>query len=243
MSAPPAPEAPDRVGNVKRRAWLTALGVVVLVVAALLVNKATAKHANSTPLRASLVAAAHLPDCPVAVGSGTVADGLPAFTFPCLGNGPKVDLAKLRGPLLINIWAGPCTECKVEAPALRSFAAAAKGKVAVLGIVDGAYNGSETWDDALDASRGLGLAYPSVWDANGKFVDYLRVPGIPVSIFINASGAIVHAKIGVVVPGELAQLSAQYLGVTVAGAASSPSSASTSSPPPVMMLSPQPGTT
>ena len=58
----------------------------------------------------------------------------------------------------------------------------------MLGIVDGAYNGSETWDDALDASHGLGLTYPSVWDANGKFVQYLRVPGIPVSIFVDAVG-------------------------------------------------------
>jgi cytochrome c biogenesis protein CcmG, thiol:disulfide interchange protein DsbE len=218
VSAPTAPEAPERAGNIKRRAWLTALGVVVLVVVALLVNRATAKHANSTPLRASLVAAAHLPDCPTATGTGSVTDGLPSYTFPCLGNGPKVDLAKLRGPLLVNIWAGPCTECRVEAPELRSFATAAQGKVAVLGIVDGAYNGSETWDDALDASHGLGLAYPSVWDANGKFVQYLRVPGIPVSIFINASGAITHAKIGVLAPGELAKLSAQYLGVTVTDA-------------------------
>jgi len=201
---------------VKRRAWLTALGVAVLVVAALLVNRATAKHNSSTPLRASLIAAAHLPACPAATGAGTVTDGLPSYTFPCLGNGPKVDLAKLRGPLLINVWAGPCTECKVEAPQLRSFATAAQGKVTVLGIVDGAYNGSETWDDALDAARGLGLAYPSVWDANGKFVQYLRVPGIPVSIFVSASGAITHAKIGVLAQGELAQLAAQYLGVTVA---------------------------
>ena len=216
MSDPAVPQVPEHAGSIRRRAWLTALGVAVLVVAALLVNRATAKHNGSTPLRASLIAAAHLPDCPAATGAGAVTDGLPSYTFPCLGNGPKVDLARLRGPLLINIWAGPCTECKLEAPELRSFATAAQGKVTVLGIVDGAYNGSETWDDALDASRGLGLAYPTVWDASGKFVQYLRVPGIPVSIFVSASGAITHAKIGVLAPGELAQLSAQYLGVTVA---------------------------
>jgi len=215
VSAPAVPEAPERAGSIKRRAWWTALGVGVVVVVAVLVNRATAKHTNSSPLRASLIAAAKLPDCPLAAGTGAVTDGLPSYTFPCLGNGPKVDLAKLRGPLLINVWAGPCTECKVEAPQLRSFATAAQGKVAVLGIVDGAYNGSETWDDALDAARGLGLAYPSVWDAGGKFVQYLRVPGIPVSIFVNAAGSIVHAKIGVLAPGELAHLSAQYLGVAV----------------------------
>ena len=201
--------------GVRRRAWLTAAGIVVLVIAALVFNRATAKHANAEPLRAQLIAAANLPDCPTAAGAGQVADRLPSYTFPRLGNGPKVNLAKLRGPLVLNIWAGPCTECKVEAPQLRAFAAAATGKVAVLGIVDGAYNGSETWDDALDASRGLGLAYPSVWDANGKFVDFLRVPGIPVSLFVKADGSVAHTKVGVVGPGELQQLTQQYLGVTV----------------------------
>jgi len=182
---------------------------------ALLINRATAKHANAGPLRASLVAAAKLPDCPVAAGVGQVSDGLPSFTFPCLGTGPKVDLAKLRGPLLLNVWAGPCTECRVEAPQLRAFAAAAAGKVAVLGVVDGAYNGTETWDDALDASRGLGIAYPSVWDASGKFVNFLRVPGIPVSLFVKPDGTVAHVKLGVVQPGELQQLTKQYLGITV----------------------------
>ena len=128
-------------------------------------------------------------------------------------------MAKLRGPLLINIWAGPVHRMQGRGAAAAFVRGRGRaGKVAVLGIVDGAYNGSETWDDALDASHGLGLAYPSVWDANGKFVQYLRVPGIPVSIFVDASGTVTHAKIGVLAPGELAKLSAQYLGVTVTDA-------------------------
>jgi cytochrome c biogenesis protein CcmG/thiol:disulfide interchange protein DsbE len=204
------------VRSVRTRAWLTAAGIVVLLIAALLINRATAKHGGSSPLRASLIAAAKLPDCPVATGAGQVANGLPSFTFPCLATGPKVDLAKLRGPLVVNVWAGPCTECRVEAPQLRAFAAAATGRVAVLGIVDGAYNGTETWDDALDASRGLGIAYPSVWDASGKFVNFLRVPGIPVSLFVKPDGTVAHVKIGVVQPGDLQQLTQQYLGITVA---------------------------
>jgi cytochrome c biogenesis protein CcmG/thiol:disulfide interchange protein DsbE len=204
------------VRSVRTRAWLTAAGIVVLLIAALLINRATAKHGGSNSLRASLIAAAKLPDCPVAAGAAQVAGGLPSFTFPCLATGPKVDLARLRGPLVVNVWAGPCTECRVEAPQLRAFAAAATGKVAVLGIVDGAYNGTETWDDALDASRGLGIAYPSVWDAGGKFVNFLRVPGIPVSLFVKPDGTVAHMKIGVVQPGELQQLTKQYLGITVA---------------------------
>jgi cytochrome c biogenesis protein CcmG, thiol:disulfide interchange protein DsbE len=201
--------------GVKRRAWLTAAGIVVVVGAAVLINRATARHANAGPLRASLIAEAKLPDCPAAAGTGPVADGLPSFTFPCLATGPTVDLARLRGPLVVNVWAGPCTECRVEAPQLRAFATAATGKVAVLGIVDGAYNGTETWDDALDASRGLGITYPSVWDGSGKFVNFLRAPGIPVSLFVKADGTVAHVKLGVVAPGELQQLTQQYLGVTV----------------------------
>src|SRR5665213_761717 len=153
--------------GIKRRAWLTAAGVGVLLVVALLVNRATAKHATSSPVHASLVAAAGLADCPTTTGTSAVKNGLPSLTFPCLAQGPKVTLAKLRGPALLNIWAGPCEDCKIEAPLLRSFAVAARGRVAVLGVVDGAYNGSETWDDALDAAHGLTLGYPSVWAAKG----------------------------------------------------------------------------
>jgi cytochrome c biogenesis protein CcmG/thiol:disulfide interchange protein DsbE len=201
--------------SLKRRAWLTAAGIGVLIVVALLVNRATAKRAHSTPLHASLVAAANLPDCPTTTGTGPVANGLPAMTFPCLANGPKVDLAKLRGPLVLNIWAGACTECRVESPQIKAFAAAARGRVAVLGVVDGQYNNSETWDDALDASHGLALGYPSVWDADGKFVQWTRSPGIPVSLFIKADGTIAKAKLGVLNPGELEQLVTQYLGIDI----------------------------
>jgi cytochrome c biogenesis protein CcmG, thiol:disulfide interchange protein DsbE len=204
-----------RPASLRRRAWLTAAGVVVLVVVALLVNRATAKRTHSTPLHASLVAAANLPDCPTTTGIGLVANGLPSMTFPCLADGPKVDLAKLRGPLVLNIWAGPCAECRVESPQIRAFAAAARGRVAVLGVVDGQYNNSETWDDALDASHGLALGYPSVWDADGKFVQWTRSPGIPVSLFIKADGTIAKAKLGVLNPGELEQLVTQYLGIDI----------------------------
>ena len=31
--------------------------------------------------------------------------GCPTVTLPCLGGGPDVDLAALRGPLVVNLWA------------------------------------------------------------------------------------------------------------------------------------------
>jgi thiol-disulfide isomerase/thioredoxin len=198
----------------RRRWWLTAAGIVVLVVVAFAINRTTAQHESASPLRASLIAKANLPDCPTTTGTGKVANGLPALTFPCLANGPKVELAKLRGPLVVNIWAGTCIECRVEAPQLAAFARAAGSRVAVLGVVDGAYL-SESWDDALDASRGLALGYPSVWDANGKLVQATRSIGIPVSLFIKADGTVAGRKVGVLGPGELQQLVKRYLAIEV----------------------------
>jgi cytochrome c biogenesis protein CcmG/thiol:disulfide interchange protein DsbE len=201
--------------SIRRRAWLTAAGVGVLLVVALLVNRATAKHTASSPLRASLVAAADLPDCPTTTARSGVKNGLPALTLPCLAQGPKVTLSKLRGPALVNIWAGPCEDCKIEAPQLRAFAVAAHGRVAVLGVVDGAYNGSETWDDALDAAHGLKLGYPSVWDGKGALVQWTRAIGIPVTLFVRADGTVAYRKVGRVAVGELEKLTSQYLGIDV----------------------------
>ena len=194
---------------------MTAAGVVVLVIVAIVINRATAKSNKPSRQRTALIAQAHLPDCPAPSGSTAVANGLPALTFPCLANGPKVNLAALRGPLVVNIWAGPCAECRAESPQLHAFAAAAAGKVAMLGVVDGAYNGAETWDDALDASHGLGLTYPSVWDASGTFVQWTHASGIPVSLFIKPNGSIAYRKVGTLAPGELAALTKQYLGIDV----------------------------
>jgi cytochrome c biogenesis protein CcmG/thiol:disulfide interchange protein DsbE len=87
----------------KRRAWLAVAGMGGLLVLALVINRATARHANSSPLRASLIAQAKLPDCPTTTAAGKISNGLPSLTLPCLANGPRVELAKLRGPLVVNV--------------------------------------------------------------------------------------------------------------------------------------------
>lgn len=202
-----------------KRSWIAVVVVLVLVGVAFGVNRATkgkqSDAAGAVPSRQELITRANLPDCPTTTGSGAVDHGLPNLTLPCLGNGPKVDLAKLRGPAVVNIWAGTCEPCRTEAPLLRAFAAKAAGKVSVLGVVDGGYP-AETWDDALDASRGLALRYPSVFDEKGKLVTWVRSAGIPVSLFIGAEGQVAYANIGQLKPGDLERLSKKYLDVEIA---------------------------
>jgi thiol-disulfide isomerase/thioredoxin len=205
-----------------KRSWIAIAVVIVLVGIAFAINRATKSSTSddvgAIPSRQELIVKANLPDCPTTSATASVdravSQGLPDLTLPCLGNGPKVNLSKLRGPAVVNIWAGTCQPCRTEAPLLRDFAARAAGKVSVLGVVDGAYPG-ETWDDALDASRGLALHYPSLFDAKGKLVTWVRSAGIPVSLFVNSEGLVAHANIGQLKPGDLERFTKQYLDVEI----------------------------
>ena len=197
-----------------KRAWIAIAVVVALLVLAVAVNRATTKHGTAAvTASASSIAKAGLPDCPTATGDGEVHDGLPPLTLPCLGNGPKVDLSRLRGPLVVNIWAGPCAPCQTEAPLIQEFYAAAAGKVGVLGVVDGAY--PDDPDDALDAAHGLGLHYPSLFDQHGKLATLVRTTGIPTTLFVRSDGTLAYTKIGQLQKGELSEKTRQYLGVEV----------------------------
>lgn len=171
-----------------------------------------ASPAVSAP--ADLVAAAELVDCP-ATDPDVAAreDGLPDLTLPCLGDGPGVRLAGLRGvPTVLNLWATWCEPCRAELPLLSDLSIAAGPALRVLGV--------SVEDDpaaALSLLTEVGAHYASVRDDERLTQAPLRWAGLPMTVFVDADGVITHVQRGVISDGgQLSTLVEEHLGVTVA---------------------------
>jgi thiol-disulfide isomerase/thioredoxin len=165
------------------------------------------------PSHAELVAQANLDPCPPSAAGGHVAHALPDVTLPCLGNGPAVRLAGLRGvPTVVNIWGSWCTPCQAEAKYLATVYDALKPRVRFLGV-----DTEDSSDSALDFAPHVTppMRYPSVVDDAKKVLVGLDLfSAVPSTVFVDAAGHVVHKE--AVAYGSAAQLRediARYLGV------------------------------
>jgi thiol-disulfide isomerase/thioredoxin len=136
---------------------------------------------------------------------------LPELTLPCLGGGPDVDLATLRGPMIVNLWASNCGPCRKEMPALQEFYAAYGDRVSVLGI---------DYQDlqpvaAIELARKSRVTYPLLADPGGDLnaADPLPViRGLPYLLFVGADGEVTARAGGVDSADELVELANDELG-------------------------------
>lgn len=169
----------------------------------------------NTPALRAQKAAAGIADCPATTPrtSPPPPNGLPDITLPCLGGGRDVHLAGLTGtPTVVNFWAQTCGPCRKESPILQRFHAAAGDRVRVLGID---WQDSQP-DQALAFAEYLGLTYPQMADPDAATRGPLQIAGLPLSLFIDADGTIVHAEYGAITSLEsLTGLVARHLGVRV----------------------------
>ncbi|WP_238151198.1 TlpA family protein disulfide reductase [Kribbella sindirgiensis] len=159
--------------------------------------------------RSKVAGADQLKACPSAPSKPPVSNGLPEISLPCLGSGPDVRLADLRGPLVINVWAQWCGPCRDEAPYLAALAKS--GKVTMLGI---------DYDDprpelAVKFAGEEGLAYPHVTDQDKAIQRALKVGGPPLTAFVDDKGTVAYVHRGVLTSQQqLDQLVKDKLGVT-----------------------------
>ena len=142
-------------------------------------------------------------------GGATAISELPDATLQPLGEGQPVDLADLRGPMVINLWASWCGPCREELPQYEAFAKKYAGKVDVLGV---------DWQDTrADKARALirstGVTYPLVTDPDGR----MRAQALPKVILVDKDGKVAHQEYARITSVDmLEKLVDRYLGVSTA---------------------------
>jgi thiol-disulfide isomerase/thioredoxin len=120
--------------------------------------------------------------------------GLPEVTLACLGGGPGVDLSRLRGPLVINLFAQWCGPCRAEMPYYQQLHVKARGAVKVLGI-----DYLDTRPSlALDLVQRTGVTYPLLADPAGVLRPHFRIRGLPGVVLVDADGEVADVEFRVV---------------------------------------------
>lgn len=149
--------------------------------------------------------------CPSTPSKPPATNSLPDLSLPCLGAGPDIRLADLRGPLVVNVWAQWCPPCRDEAPYLSELQKKAGDKVQLLGI-DYADPRPEL---AVKFATEHGLDFPHLVDAEKSVQQPLKVGGPPVTVFVDKDGAVTYVHRGPLKSqDQLDQLVKDKLGVS-----------------------------
>jgi thiol-disulfide isomerase/thioredoxin len=200
----------------------TAIAVPFLIAAVLVGIAAASRHRTPRPSALSFnqenLPPVNIDRCPSggdllpqpATGSGL----LPDVTLECIGaigSHETVALRRLGGvPTVVNLWASWCQPCRTEMPTLQAAAAAAGGRVRIIGV---------NTKDAAEAARATlsvtGATFPSLADPAAKVRSGVGSNFMPTTLFVTADGHIAFRKLGPMTAAELRALIAEHLGVTL----------------------------
>ena len=138
---------------------------------------------------------------------------LPEITLTGLAGHPDVDLAEVRGPAVVNVWASWCGPCRDEMPILEEFSQKYEGQIDLLGID---YQDPHT-DEVEKFLAETEVTYPLVSDVDGDISargPFPYMQGLPFMAFVDADGQVVGRQFVIIEDlAELEALTTEYLGV------------------------------
>lgn len=177
-----------------RRIALAALAMLVLTACAeaspARIGPVTTSDATSTASALPVATTTPTGPCLTLPPAPKVAGGLPSADLACLDGSGTVNLAALRGPVLVNLWAQWCEPCRAEAPHLASFSA--RSRVPLIGV--------DSADPRPELAREFvvvaGWTYPQLADPDKVVLTARGLPGLPATLFIDATGKVVATKVG-----------------------------------------------
>lgn len=129
-------------------------------------------------------------DLDVAAGPAVGDGALPELELACLGAGGAVDLSRLRGPAVVNLWASWCKPCREELPLFARLDEQTGDRLAVVGI-DVQDSDPEA---AVRLAADAGVTYPQLVDPDSVARGPLRVVGLPQTLFVDAQGRMVRTE-------------------------------------------------
>ncbi|MFM6941269.1 MAG: TlpA family protein disulfide reductase [Candidatus Planktophila sp.] len=131
------------------------------------------------------------------------------ITPDCLDSSKGVNIAAIKGPAIVNVWGSWCDPCREEIPHFVEYFQSMDPSIQLIGVdVE-----EKRPEDGRMFARTHGIMWPNLYDNDGSTRKYFGM-GVPVTWFIDATGKVVHKKIGPVKSAaEIRTLAFKYFGV------------------------------
>jgi thiol-disulfide isomerase/thioredoxin len=130
------------------------------------------------------------------------AGGSTGASLPCLTGPRTIDVDHLGGRLtVVNLWASWCSVCRKEMPVLEAAYRESGESVQFVGV--------DTLDETGAAAaflRQTGASYPQLYDQQGGLLKYTRMPGLPVTLLLDATAKEIGRHVGELSEGDLRDL-------------------------------------